>query len=47
MSDKKATGDDDVLGAVLELLGEDGLKIMTKPKRNIYIYKTRVAKGFH
>jgi hypothetical protein len=28
--DKKATGDDDVPGDVLELLGEDGLIIMTQ-----------------
>jgi len=30
MSNKKATGDDDVPGDVLKLLGEGGLKIMTK-----------------
>jgi hypothetical protein len=29
MSDKKATGDNDVPGDVLKLLGEDGLKLMT------------------
>jgi hypothetical protein len=29
MTDKKATGDDDVLGDVLKLLGEDGLRIIT------------------
>jgi hypothetical protein len=28
MRDKKATGDDDVPGNVLKLLGEDGLRIM-------------------
>jgi hypothetical protein len=30
MRDKKATGDDDVPGDVLKLLGEDGLKLMTQ-----------------
>jgi len=30
MRNKKATGDDDVPGDVLELLGEGGLKIMMK-----------------
>jgi hypothetical protein len=29
MRDKKATGNDDVSGDVLKLLGEDGLKLMT------------------
>ena len=33
---KKATGDDDVPGDVLKLLGEDGLKIMTKLINTIY-----------
>jgi len=35
MRDKKATGDD-VLGDVLKLLGEDGLRIMTQLINNIY-----------
>jgi len=30
MRNKKATGDDDVPGDVLKLLGEGGLKVMTK-----------------
>ena len=33
---KKTTGNDDVLGDVLKLLGEDGLKIMTKLINIIY-----------
>jgi len=33
---KKATGDDDVPGDVLKLLGEGGLKIMTKLINTIY-----------
>ena len=33
---KKATGDDDVPGDVLKLLGEGGLKIMTKLIDTIY-----------
>jgi hypothetical protein len=33
---KKATGDDDVSGDVLKLLGEDGLKIMIKLINTIY-----------
>jgi hypothetical protein len=36
MRDKKATGDDDVPGDVLKLLGEDGLGIMTQLINNIY-----------
>ena len=36
MSNKKAKGDDDVPGDVLKLLGEGGLKIMTKLINNIY-----------
>ena len=36
MGDKKATGDDDVPGDVLKLLGEGGLKIMTKLINAIY-----------
>ena len=36
MSNKKATGDDDVPGDVLKLLGEGGLKIMTKLINTIY-----------
>jgi hypothetical protein len=30
MRNKKATGDDDIPGDVLKLIGEGGLKIMTK-----------------
>jgi predicted metal-dependent phosphotriesterase family hydrolase len=30
MKDKKATGDDDVLGDVPRMLGENGLKLMTQ-----------------
>jgi hypothetical protein len=30
MRDKKATGDDDVPGDVLNLLGENGLRLMTQ-----------------
>jgi hypothetical protein len=37
MKDKKATGDDDVPGDVLKLLGEDGLKIMRQLISSIYI----------
>jgi len=36
MSNKKATGDDDVPGDVLKLFGGGGLKIMTKLIENIY-----------
>jgi len=36
MRNKKATGDDDVPGDVLKLLGEGGLKIMTKLIITIY-----------
>jgi hypothetical protein len=36
MRNKKATGDDDVRGDVLKLLGEGGLKIMTKLINTIY-----------
>jgi len=36
MRNKKATGDDDVPGDVLKLLGEGGLKIMTKLINTIY-----------
>jgi hypothetical protein len=32
--DKKATGDDDVPGDVLKLLGEDGLRLMTQRVHN-------------
>jgi hypothetical protein len=34
--DKKATGYDDVPGDVLELLGEDGLIIMTQQINSMY-----------
>ena len=33
---RKATGDDDIPGDVLKLLGEGGLKIMTKLSNTIY-----------
>jgi hypothetical protein len=36
MRNKKATGDDDVPGVVLKLMGEGGLKIMTKLINTIY-----------
>ena len=36
MRNKKATGDDDVPGDVLKLLGEGGLKILTKTINTIY-----------
>ena len=36
MKNKKVTGDDDVPGDVLKLLGEDGLKIMMKLINTIY-----------
>ena len=36
MRNKKATGDDDVPGDVLKLLGKGGLKIMTKLINTIY-----------
>jgi hypothetical protein len=36
MRNTKATGDDDVPGDVLKLLGEGGLKIMTKLINTIY-----------
>jgi hypothetical protein len=36
MRNNKATGDDDVPGDVLKLLGEDGLKIMMKLINTIY-----------
>jgi hypothetical protein len=45
MRNKKATGDDDVPGDVLKLLGEDGLKIMTKLINTIY-ETGEWAKGF-
>jgi hypothetical protein len=35
MRDKKATGDDDVPGDVLRLLGEDSLRIVTQLINNI------------
>ena len=36
MGNRKATGDDDVPGDVLKLLGEGGLKILTKLINTIY-----------
>jgi hypothetical protein len=36
MRDEKATGDDDVPGDVLKLLGEDDLRIMTQLMNNIH-----------
>ena len=36
MRNRKATGDDDVPGDVLKLLGEGGLKIMTELISTIY-----------
>jgi hypothetical protein len=37
MRDKKATGDDDIPGDVLKLLGEDGLRLMTQLINSIYV----------
>jgi hypothetical protein len=37
MRDKKATGDDDVTGDVLKLLGEYGLELMTQLINSIYV----------
>ena len=34
--DKKATGDDDVPGDVLKLLGGDGLRMMTQQINSMY-----------
>jgi hypothetical protein len=36
MKDKKSTGDENVPGAVLTLVGEDGLRIVTTLIKNIY-----------
>ena len=36
MRNRKATGDDDIPGDVLKLLGKGGLKIMTKLSNTIY-----------
>ena len=36
MRTRKATGDDDIPGDVLKLLGEDGSKILTKLSNAIY-----------
>ena len=36
MRNRKATGDDDVRGDVLNLLGEGGLKILTKLINTLY-----------
>ena len=36
MMNRKATGDDDVPGDVLKLLGEGGLKILTKLINTVY-----------
>ena len=36
MRNKKATGDDDIPGDVLKLLGEGGLKVMKKLTSTIY-----------
>jgi hypothetical protein len=44
MRDKKATGDDDVPGDVLKLLGEDGHSIVTQLIDNIY--ERRVVHDF-
>jgi hypothetical protein len=35
--DKKATGDDDISGDVLKLLGEDGLRLMTQLINSMYV----------
>jgi len=36
MRDKEATGDDDAPGDVLEMLGEDGVRLLTYLINNIY-----------
>ena len=36
MRNRKATGDDDIPGDVLKLLGEGGLKILTKLSNTVY-----------
>ena len=36
MRNRKATGDDDIPGDVIKLLGEGGLKIMTKLSNTMY-----------
>lgn len=36
MKDKKSTGDEDVPGEVLTLVGEDGLRIFTTLFKNIH-----------
>jgi hypothetical protein len=36
MRNRKATGDDDVLGDVVKLLEEGSLKILTKPINTVY-----------
>ena len=36
MRNRKATGDDDIPGDVLKLLGDGGLKILTKLSNTIY-----------
>jgi len=41
-----ATGDADVPGDVLKLVGEDGVKLMTQLVNNVYELK-RVSQGFH
>ena len=46
MRNKKATGDDDVPGDVLTLLGEGGLKVMTKLINTMYP-NWRMAQGLH
>jgi hypothetical protein len=46
MRDKKATGDDDVPGDVLILLGEDSLSIMTRAYQQ-HVCNWGVAQRFH
>jgi hypothetical protein len=46
MRDKKATGDVDVPGDVLKLLGEDCLRLKTQLINNMY-ETGEVAQGFH
>jgi hypothetical protein len=45
MRDKKATGDDDIPGDVLKLLGEDGLRLMTDDQQ--HVCNGGVAQKFH
>jgi hypothetical protein len=45
MRNKKVTGDDNVPGDVLKLLGEDDLKIMTKLINTIYEVLPKISEN--